>query len=153
MEASTQILVSSIREILLRDLNKCMEEINSYPDEAVLWQIDGQILNSAGNLALHLAGNLQHFIGAILGQNGYMRNRDAEFADKNIAKEKIIFELQQAAAAIDTTLSSMNDGQLTQHFPSDKFMTDKNIHFALLHLMGHLNYHLGQINYHRRLLT
>lgn len=153
MSQTPETMVDAIREILLRDLKKCMVEIESYPNESSLWLIDGQILNSAGNLALHLAGNLQHFIGAVLGQTGYMRNRDAEFADKNIPREKILAELNKTATVIDKTLSNLPDEDLLKDFPDDKFMANKSIHFALLHLMGHLNYHLGQLNYHRRLLA
>jgi uncharacterized damage-inducible protein DinB len=153
MQQASTTLVGEIRIILLRDLNTCISEIESYPDESSLWKLDGTILNTAGNLALHLAGNLQHFIGAILGKTDYIRNREAEFADKHIPREKIISELRRAATAIDATLSAMQDADLSKTFPSDKFMVDKTIHFALLHLMGHLNYHLGQINYHRRLLS
>ena len=77
-------------EIFIRDLDKLEQEINAYSDESRLWVIKSEIKNSAGNLCLHLTGNLQHFIGAVLGKTGYVRNRDAEFSDKNIPRSRLV---------------------------------------------------------------
>lgn len=138
--------------IFERDLNKLKEEINSYKDEQNLWKLEGSISNSAGNLALHLIGNLNHFIGAILGNTGYVRERDKEFSDKNIPREKILKDIDVTINIVKNTLSNLSDEVLLSQFPEKKQGQEYPTNFILLHLLAHLEYHLGQINYHRRLL-
>ncbi len=138
--------------IFERDLNKLKEEISLYKDEKNLWVIEKNISNSAGNLALHLIGNLNHFIGAVLGKTGYVRERDLEFSNKNIPKEKILLAIDETIIMIKNVLSNVTDEILTGQFPEKKQGQDYPTNFILLHLLAHLEYHLGQINYHRRLL-
>jgi uncharacterized damage-inducible protein DinB len=138
--------------IFERDLNKLKEEISLYKDEKNLWVIEKNISNSAGNLALHLIGNLNHFIGAVLGKTGYVRERDLEFSNKNIPKEKILLAIDETITMIKNVLSNVTDEILTGQFPEKKQAQDYPTNFILLHLLAHLEYHLGQINYHRRLL-
>lgn len=138
--------------IFERDLNKLKEEISLYKDEKNLWIIEKNISNSAGNLALHLIGNLNHFIGAVLGKTGYVRERDLEFSNKNIPKEKILLAIDETIIMIKNVLSNVTDEILTGQFPEKKQGQDYPTNFILLHLLAHLEYHLGQINYHRRLL-
>ena len=144
----------SLTELFERDLNKLKEEINLYSDESKMWVLKGEIKNSAGNLALHLLGNLNHFIGAVLGNNGYVRKRNAEFSDKNVPRTEIISNIDKTIGVIKSTLSKISDEDLKKDYPV-KVLKDKvtmKTEFFLIHLMGHLNYHLGQINYHRRLI-
>ncbi len=144
----------SLTELFERDLNKLKEEINLYSDESKMWILKGEIKNSAGNLALHLLGNLNHFIGAVLGNNGYVRKRNAEFSDKNVPRTEIISNIDKTIGVIKSTLSKISDEDLKKDYPL-KVLKDKvtmKTEFFLIHLMGHLNYHLGQINYHRRLI-
>ena len=77
-------MINTLLQLFQRDLEKLKTEISSYKDEKKIWVISGEVKNSAGNLCLHLCGNLQHFIGAVLGNSGYVRNRDAEFTRKNV---------------------------------------------------------------------
>ena len=148
------MIQQSLTELFGRDLNKLKEEINLYSEESKIWVLKGEIKNSAGNLALHLIGNLNHFIGAILGNSGYLRNRDAEFSDKNIPRAEMINNIDKTIVVIKSSLSKISDEDLKKDYPvkvlKDK-VTMKTVYF-LIHLLGHLNYHLGQINYHRRLL-
>lgn len=134
-----------------RELDKLNEEINLYPSEEKLWQIPGGISNSGGNLCLHILGNLQHFVGAILGNSGYVRNRDAEFKLKNIPRQKLIEEIKVTKTVVTDTLEQLSKKELEAEFPiqlnGETFTTE----FFLIGLLGHLNYHIGQINYHRRL--
>jgi len=141
-----------INEILLRELDKLEKEIESFPEDK-LWSVSGNVINSAGNLCQHLCGNLQHFIGAVLGETGYVRDRDVEFSSKNNSKEKLIQEIQSAKKTVSNTLSKLADGDLKKIY-AQKFM-EKNIttEFLLIHLVAHFNYHLGQINYLRRLIA
>ena len=147
------MIQQTLTELFERDLTRLKEEISLYVDESKIWAVKREIKNSAGNLALHLLGNLNHFIGAILGNSGYVRNRDAEFSDKNVPRAEIISNIDKTIGVIKSTLSKISDEDLKKDYPV-KVLKDKvtmRTEFFLIHLSGHLNYHLGQINYHRRL--
>lgn len=143
----------TLLEIYERDLRKLIEEINLYSNEADLWIVEKNISNSAGNLCLHLIGNLNHFIGATLGNTGYVRNRDAEFALKYIPRETIVAEIEKVIAVINTTLEKLTTADLEKDFPLEKHGRIVSTMHMLIHLLAHLAYHLGQVNYHRRLIN
>src|SRR5215213_10165243 len=103
------MLKESLIEIFERDLKKLKEEISLYKDESKLWVIDKDISNSAGNLCLHLLGNLNHFIGAALGNTGYVRNRDSEFALKNIPQKELLDSIEKTKETVTTTLSNLTE--------------------------------------------
>ena len=111
------------------------------------------INNSAGTLTLHLIGNLNHFFGAILGNTGYIRNREAEFSDRNIPVSEMISSIHKTSEVINNVLLTVNSETLTSDYPLQVFGEPIKTSKFLIHLQGHLNYHLGQVNYHRRLLT
>lgn len=146
------MLNKTLIELYERDLNKLMTEIESYSDENKLWIIKEGINNSAGNLCLHTIGNLNHFIGAALGNTGYIRNREGEFALKNIARKEMIEQLKKTIGVVSNTLSKLSDDDLKNNFPLEKHGETVTTWHMLLHLLTHLNYHLGQVNYHRRLV-
>ena len=144
--------VPTFSHFFLRELDKLIAEIEAFPSETSLWQVGGNVSNSAGNLALHLAGNLQHFIGAVMGGTGYVRDRDREFSVKNVPRTAVLAGLNDAKNVAKKTLDAMTDVQLTQDYPVEfKGETRSNL-YALLHLYGHLDYHVGQVNYLRRIL-
>jgi Protein of unknown function (DUF1572) len=147
------ILLAPIQELFLRDLNKLHEEISAYTHVDKLWLLAGDIKNSGGNLCLHLCGNLQHFIGAVLGNSGYQRNRDAEFASRGLSKEILLKEIEATRIIVPKTLPSLDPTTLQLKYPIDVLGKPMTTGYFLIHLYGHLNYHLGQINYHRRLIA
>jgi uncharacterized damage-inducible protein DinB len=136
-----------------RDLAKLEEEIGLYAVEADLWKTGGEITNSAGNLTLHLVGNLRHFFGAVLGETGYVRDRDKEFSDGGVSREELLAQIDQAATDVNVALQRLLDEDLAKTYPIEVFGHPMTTEFFLVHLATHLNYHLGQINYHRRLLA
>lgn len=142
----------ALLEIFERDLGKLKEEISLYTNENNLWKTEKQISNSGGNLALHLIGNLNHFIGATLGNTGYVRERDNEFSDKNIPVQKILDNIDATIIVVKNTLSNLTVEDFEKVFPLEKHGQIVKTDFMLLHLLAHLEYHLGQINYHRRLI-
>lgn len=146
------MIIESLRSLYNRDLNKLKAEIEAYQHEENLWKTDKNISNSAGNLCLHLVGNLSHFIGAQLGNTGYVRHRELEFSLKDIPKAELIEKIEATTIIVDSVLSQLPEEDLKKEYPlvvfEDKMTTD----FFLIHLVAHLDYHLGQINYHRRLL-
>ena len=139
-------------EIYGRDILKLKDEINKYKEEKMLWVTAAGINNSGGNLCLHLVGNLNHFIGAILGNSGYKRERDKEFSLKDIPVAQLTVMIERTREVVVNTLSGMTETDLELDFPHKIFDQENKTGFVLLHLLAHLNYHIGQINYHRRLL-
>jgi uncharacterized damage-inducible protein DinB len=145
-------MTNTLSKLFLRDLEKLKTEISSFKDEKNIWKISGDIKNSSGNLCLHLCGNLQHFIGAVLGNSGYVRNRDAEFARKDVPIRDLVAEIELSAKVVQKTLLELNEDELQKTYPINVLGFEMTTEFFLTHLTTHLNYHLGQINYHRRLL-
>ena len=127
-------------------------KIKSYNIESNIWRVDGDIINSGGTLCLHLVGNLNHFIGATLGETGYVRNRTAEFNDRDVPREILIGKVEETIKMVKVVLLSLTEEALAQEYP--RVVLDKRFSTFdfIMHLYGHLNYHLGQVNYHRRLL-
>lgn len=140
-----------ISKVILRDLDVLEKEICLYPTEASIWAVKGEIKNSAGNLALHLCGNLQHYIGAILGNTGYVRDRPKEFSLKDISAKDLVLEIIRTKEAIKGTLSKLDPTSLDKEYPEKVFAEPMTTQYFLIHLCAHLGYHLGQVNYHRRL--
>lgn len=134
-----------------RHLHQLKEEIESYPDEESIWLQPEGINNSAGNLCYHLVGNLNHFIGQALGNTGYIRNRELEFSIKNVSKAELVKGVEDALELVEKVLGEVKD--LSAPFPAGYWPREGDIHYWLLQLLWHLTYHLGQINYHRRLLS
>lgn len=145
-------MIETISKLFQRDLEKLKTEITSYKKPSNLWKVSGDIKNSAGNLCLHVLGNLQHFIGAVLGNSGYKRKRDFEFSRKDVPLAEILNEIDQTIVIVEKTLKDLSENKLNEIYPINVFDYEMSTGFFLLHLTTHLNYHLGQINYHRRLL-
>jgi uncharacterized damage-inducible protein DinB len=147
------MLTNTLSEIYERDLVKLKQEIEEYVDAADLWLLQGDIKNTAGNLTLHIVGNLKHFIGTVLGGSDYVRDRDREFSDKDIPREDLVRDIDETRAIIRSTLDRITEAEYSKNYPIEVFGKPMTTGFFLIHLATHLNYHLGQINYHRRLLS
>lgn len=147
------MLQETLIKLYKRDLGKLREEIEKYSDEADLWRTTGEIANSAGNLALHLVGNLNHFFGAVLAGSNYVRDRDAEFSRSGFSKQELLSLIDDATPALVNTLKGLTNEDLAKIYPIEVFGHPMTTEYFLVHLATHFNYHLGQINYHRRLLS
>lgn len=139
-------------EIFDRDINKLRIETSLYEDEKKLWIIEKSIKNSGGNLCLHIIGNLNQFIGAVLGNTGYVRNRETEFIEKGVAKKILLQSIDETHDIVFKTISSLTEEDFDAIYPVEVFNSKMTTGFFLVHLATHLNYHLGQINYHRRII-
>ena len=118
-----------------------------------MWLLEDTINNTAGNLCLHIVGNLNAFVGAELGNTGYVRQRELEFSLKNIPRDELVQQLDATITMIKDTLTTLNQENLQKEYPLIIFKnTPMSTEFFLVHLTTHLAYHLGQVNYHRRLL-
>lgn len=141
-----------LNQLFQRDLSKLREELQAYSDERNLWRVDQEINNSAGNLTLHLIGNLKQFIGLDLGGIAFERDRDSEFAPSTLTREDLLQELVQLKKVLEDTLVPLDPKKLGDQSKHSFFGHSMTVGYFLIHLYGHFNYHLGQINYHRRLL-
>ncbi|OGU31069.1 MAG: hypothetical protein A3K13_06200 [Gemmatimonadetes bacterium RIFCSPLOWO2_12_FULL_68_9] len=147
------MLAAHLRTVITRELRALAREMRAYPDDASVWRTFPGVSNSAGTLALHLAGNIQHYVGAKLGGTSYQRDRAAEFARRDVSRTELLQEIERAIAAAEGTLLRLSDQELAADFPEAVggriIRTDE----FLLHLAAHLGWHLGQVDYHRRMVT
>ena len=146
------MVIETLQKIFKRDLEKLKQEIASYRNESNLWKVDKSIANSSGNLCLHLVGNLNAYIGAEIGKTGYVRNRDLEFSLKNIPQAQLVKMIEDTVVVVEDGLSKLNENDLEREYPLLVFKEKTSTGYFLIHLTVHLGYHLGQVNYHRRLL-
>ena len=144
--------IETLKVLFARDLKKLKDEIELYNKEDNLWKIEKNITNSAGNLCLHLIENLNTYIGREIGKTNYIRNRELEFSLKNIPKAELLKNIDETILIIDSSLNKLTQEDLIKEYPVVVFDTATSTEYLLLHLTTHLSYHLGQINYHRRLL-
>lgn len=141
----------SLSAVFEKDLIRLKTEIEAYTDEEKLWIKAEGINNSAGNLCLHILGNLNNYIGAILGNTGFVRNRPSEFSEIT-TKDNLLKSLDETTEMVKKTISNLDFDVFDQTYPDNVFGREMKTDYFLIHLVGHLNYHLGQINYHRRIL-
>lgn len=146
------MLIETLKSLFTRDLNRLRNEIELYTKEENLWRVDGQITNSAGNLCLHLVGNLNTYIGKEVGKTGYIRNRELEFSLKNVSRKELLNKIDHTIQVVHKSLDNLDESTLPNEYPVLVFEEMTSIEYMLVHLATHLTYHLGQINYHRRLL-
>ena len=146
-------------DVVGRELGRLEELIESYQDSNDLWRVDGEAKNPPGTLALHLAGALEHYVGAVLGGTGYIRDREAEFGDRKVPKEEILRRIASAKRSAVSTLEKLDDDTLRQTYPASTGagetggIGEVTTRHLLVHLTWHLGWHLGQIHYHKRLLS
>ncbi len=145
-------MLQELQSLFIRDLGKLKDEVSLFSKEEDLWKIQGEVKNSAGNLCLHLVGNLNHFIGAVILETGYIRDREFEFGARNVPQIELIRKIEETIRLIEERFMEIEPGILQVKFPVQVFGYDMTTSYFLMHLSGHLNYHLGQINYLRRLL-
>jgi uncharacterized damage-inducible protein DinB len=147
------MLVEAVAAILDRDLQALAREVNAYPDDSALWQLPEGVVNSAGTLILHLTGNIQHFLGSRLADTGFVRDRPAEFATRGLPRAALLRHIEAARNAVRAAASKLNDSGLEHDYPEVVGGMRVATGEFLIHLVSHFTYHLGQVDYHRRLVT
>lgn len=138
---------------LVRDLHGFEAELDGFPDDTAVWQSHPMIPNCTGTLALHVAGNLRHFVGATLGGTGYVRDRDAEFTRRDVPRAVLVAELRAARAEVEATLARLDAKAAEAEYPLEVGGHRLPVGRLLVHLATHLAYHLGQADIHRRVVT
>src|SRR5260221_7724134 len=146
------MLKSVLANFYERDLRKLIEEVNLFRNEENLWRTQGSVKNSSGNLVLHIIGGLNYLIGAILTQTGYIRDRDQEFIRKGVERKELVAQLEELIPMINETVNALTPEQMETEYPIFFDKPNTSTSYVLLQLCLHLNYHLGQVNYLRRIL-
>ena len=135
-----------------RDIRKLIEEVNSFKNEEDLWRTHGSVKNSSGNLVLHIIGGSNYLIGTTLAQTGYVRDRDKEFTSKGVERKYLVAQLEELITMINNTLTNFTQENMETEYPLIFDNARRSTGYVLLQLLLHLNYHLGQVNYLRRML-
>lgn len=143
----------AVRLVLLRELDAFCREIDAFAGDDLVWKTVPGVTNSCGNLAMHVAGNLQHYIGARLGATGYVRDRDLEFSRRSGTQAEIVTELRRAREVVQDVLTRLPDAAWNQEYPEAVGGARLPTGEFLVHLASHLAFHLGQAGYLRRVLT
>lgn len=145
--------IRTYARIFDRDLAVLEREVSLYPGDAGLWKpVEGQP-TLGGNLALHLVGNLRHFVGGVLGGSGFKRDRDGEFDSRGLSRDALVAEIRRARADVAEALAKLDPARLDQPFPEAIRGHALSTRMVLVHLVTHLSFHLGQLDYHRRAAT
>ena len=147
------MLVESVAAILDRDLQALGREVEAYPDDDTLWHLPEGITNSGGTLVLHLTGNIQHFLGARLADTGFVRDRPAEFSARGVPRAALVRQVEAARSAVRSAAEKLTGEALELDFPEVVGGMRVATGDYLIHLVSHFGYHLGQVDYHRRLVT
>lgn len=147
------MLRTIVQTLLLRDLAAVRRTVEAYPDDASVWAVRSGLPNAGGTIVLHLAGNLRHFVGRVLGGSTFQRDRPAEFARRDVSREDLLAELAATEVAIRETLATLPEESLAKPFPETVAGSVLSTGAMLAHLATHLAYHLGQLDYHRRVVT
>lgn len=146
-------LATDLLVLFRRDLRALIREVELFPNDEALWQTLPGVANAGGNLALHVAGNLRHFVGAVLGGSGYLRDREAEFSRRAGSRAEVVTELENTLATLEALLPALTAAALEGPYPAAVMGVQPPTGRFLLHLSLHLAFHLGQIGYLRRALT
>jgi Protein of unknown function (DUF664) len=147
------MLRDALSAVLLRELAALRRAVEAYPDDDAPWRLPPGLPNAGGTLALHVAGNLRHYVGAVLGGSGYLRDRDAEFARRGVPRAALVAELDAASEDVERTLRALPEAALAEPYPERFGGRAVATGDWLVHLASHLAYHLGQLDYHRRVVT
>ncbi|HYK46973.1 MAG TPA: DinB family protein [Parafilimonas sp.] len=146
------MLNTILADLYERDLRNLIEEVNLFKNEENLWRTQGSVKNSCGTLVLHITGGLNHFFGATLAHTGYVRDRDQEFSKKGVKREELVAQLEQVIPMMNETLSALTTEQMGAAFPIFFDKPNTSVAYVAVRLLAHLGYHLGQVNYLRRVL-
>jgi hypothetical protein len=148
-----EMVADWIGRVIVRDLDSMRVQLEAYGDERDIWKLAPGLTNAPGTLALHSAGNLQHYIGARLGRSDYVRDREAEFATRGLTRAELLQVIEEARVAVQEAIEGLSDQQLEMEFPDEVAGVKLSTGQFLVHLAVHLAYHLGQVDYHRRVVT
>ena len=147
------MIASELAALFARDIARLIQELQAFPDTVSVWKTAPGVTNAAGTLALHLEGNLREYIGRQLGQIDFTRDRPLEFSARGVERDELIARLERVKAQIPPVIAALPDDRLGAIYPEDVMGKPMTTRQFLIHLEAHLNYHLGQVDYLRRVVT
>jgi hypothetical protein len=143
---------NDLADLFRRDLTRLIRQIEAFPTDEMLWQTVPGITNAAGHLVLHIEGNLREYIGRQLGGVAYHRNRQQEFTATGLRREDLAVRIEELRGVIPSVVESLSPEQMEREYPEIVLEAALPTQAFLIHLYGHLNWHLGQVDYLRRAL-
>jgi len=147
------MLSSELAALFARDLKRLIQELAAFPDTASVWTTAPGVTNAAGTLALHLEGNLREYIGRQLGGIAYARDQPLEFSQRGVEQRELVVRIEPVRAMVSGVIDALSEQQLAAIYPEQVLGAPITTRQFVVHLSGHLNYHLGQIDYLRRFTT
>jgi uncharacterized damage-inducible protein DinB len=147
------MLSQELAALFARDIARLIQEVQAFPDTAAVWKTAPGVANAAGTIVLHLEGSCRHFIGFRLGQIAYTRQRPLEFSARDIEQSDLIARLEAVKEMVPRVIAGLSESQLDAEYPEVVLAKPMPTRQWLIHLLGHLNYHLGQVDYLRRFVT
>ena len=147
------MLQTELAALFARDLTRLSQELRAFPDTPSIWRTAPGVTNAAGTLALHREGNLREYLGRQLGQIDYARDRPLEFGARHVEQHEILERIEAIREMVPRVIGGLTAQALEARYPEDVLSVPMSTRQFLIHLSGHLNYHLGQIDYLRRITT
>jgi uncharacterized damage-inducible protein DinB len=147
------MITTVLIDLYSREIEKLKNEVLAFESDDLIWRTPDTQVISAGNQCLYIAGSLQHYIGNIIGDSGYIRNKEAEMKAKNISRERLLEEIENMRQVVVDTLEQVSKTELQKQFPTNEFEEPVSTEFFLIHLLRKLSYHLGQISLLRQLVS
>ena len=147
------MLASELAALFARDIARLIQQLQAFPDTASVWKTAPGVTNAAGTLALHLEGNLREYIGRQLGQIAFKRDRPLEFSSRGVERDELVARLEAVKGQIPPVIAALSNAQLDAIYPENVIGKPITTRQFLIHLEAHLNYHLGQVDYLRRIAT
>jgi hypothetical protein len=144
---------NSLAPLFRRDLTRLSQQIDAFPNDESLWQTLPGVTNAAGNLVLHIEGNLREYVGRQLGNLAYRRIRELEFSSKGMSRSELRARLVALTLSIPTVIEGLSVEQMEMEYPEVVLGVAVSTEQFLIHLYGHVNWHLGQVDYLRRIVS
>jgi hypothetical protein len=147
------MLSQELAALFARDLTRLAQELRAFPDTTTLWQTAPGVTNAAGTLALHLEGNLREYVGRPLGHIAYRRDRPAEFSTRGVDRDELVARIEAVQDMVSRVIRMLSADALADPYPEPYDGASLSTRQFLVLLLAHLNYHLGQVDYLRRVTT
>jgi hypothetical protein len=147
------MVTRELADIFTRDLTRLAQELKAFPGTDAVWRTFPGITNAAGTLTLHLEGNLMEFVARQLGGVAYVQDRPAEFSTRGVALADLIARAERLVETIPPIVARVRAESLSSVYPDSAMGQGMSVGQFLIHLLAHLSYHLGQIDYLRRMTT
>jgi len=110
--------------------------------------------NTVGHLLLHMTGNLSYYIGARVAENGYVRDRDREFTEKeHRSKQEVLAAFDRAIRMVQETIRAQKSGDWLKEYSGEREPEARERFNIFLRCAGHAYHHVGQLIYMARELS